>query len=49
MGIQIRQATLKDLPEITTLFKETVSSVNAKDYSDNQIKVCTSEAEEINK
>ena len=44
MLITIRQATSDDLAEITQLFKQTVESVNAKDYSAEQISVWKSGA-----
>ena len=45
--IQIRQATLNDLPEITTIFRDTIRAVNSKNYSDKQIEVWSSAANDI--
>lgn len=45
--IQIRQATLEDLPEITSIFRDTIRSVNSKDYSEKQIDVWSSGANDI--
>lgn len=45
--IQIRQATLEDLPEITTIFRDTVRAVNSRDYSEKQIEVWSSGADDV--
>lgn len=45
--IQIRQATLEDLPEITCIFRDTIHQVNSKDYSEKQIEVWSSGADDI--
>ena len=45
--IQIRQATLEDLPEITTIFRDTIRAVNSKDYSEKQIEVWSSGADDV--
>ncbi|MGC1632643.1 MAG: GNAT family N-acetyltransferase [Gelidibacter sp.] len=45
--IQIRQATLEDLPEITTIFRDTIRAVNSKDYSEKQIEVWSSGADDL--
>ncbi|WP_066224752.1 GNAT family N-acetyltransferase [Formosa haliotis] len=37
MDIKIRQATAEDLTAITTLFKDTVTTINSKDYNEKQI------------
>jgi putative acetyltransferase len=47
--IEIRQATLEDLPEITSIFRATVIHINSKDYSEAQIKVWASGADDIDK
>ena len=44
MDIEIRQATLDDLPEILNLFQETVRAVNSQHYSEQQIQVWSSSA-----
>jgi putative acetyltransferase len=31
---EIRQATLEDIPEITSIFRDTITEINAKDYSE---------------
>lgn len=49
MEIEIRQATLEDLPEITSIFRNTIRTVNSKDYSDKQIEVWASGADKTNK
>ncbi|MEO8773773.1 MAG: GNAT family N-acetyltransferase, partial [Gelidibacter sp.] len=45
--IQIRQATLADLPEITSIFRDTIRAVNSKDYSEKQIEVWSSGADDL--
>lgn len=45
--IQIRQATLNDLPEITALFRDTIRAVNSRDYSEKQIEVWASGANDL--
>ena len=47
--IEIRQAALEDLQEITSLFRDTIIHVNSKDYSEQQIKVWASGADDIKK
>ena len=47
--IEIRQATFKDIPEITSIFRDTIIHINSKDYSENQIKVWASGADDIEK
>ncbi|RTL58889.1 MAG: GNAT family N-acetyltransferase [Sphingobacteriales bacterium] len=37
--IQIRKATIEDIPSITQLFKETIETINSKDYNEEQVKV----------
>jgi len=49
LDIEIRQATLEDLPEITSIFRDTIRSVNSKHYSDKQIQVWSSGANDIEK
>jgi putative acetyltransferase len=49
MDIEIRQATLEDLPEIVTLFRETITAVNSKHYNDNQIEIWASGANDTDK
>lgn len=44
MSIVLRPAKPEDLPEITTIFRETIQTVNAKDYSPEQTKVWSSGA-----
>lgn len=45
-SIDIRQANLEDLPEITSIFRDTIIHVNAKDYSEKQIRVWASGADD---
>ena len=47
--LEIREATLEDLPEITTIFRDTIRAVNRKDYSDKQVEVWASGAEDTKK
>ncbi len=47
MDVKIRQATLDDIPSITSLFRDTVVHINSKDYSDKQITVWSSAANDI--
>jgi predicted N-acetyltransferase YhbS len=47
--ISIRPALLSDLPEMQTLFVETIETVCIKDYSPVQIKVWTSSIEHTNR
>lgn len=35
----IRKATEKDIPAITQLFKETIESINSRDYNEEQVRV----------
>lgn len=49
MDIEIRQATIEDIPEITTLFRDTVREVNSKDYSDKQIQTWSAGANDTEK
>lgn len=47
--IHIREATLDDIPYITSIFRDTIIHINAKDYSEKQIKVWSSGADDIEK
>ena len=47
--LEIREATLEDLPEITTIFRDTIRAVNRKDYSAKQVEVWASGAEDTKK
>jgi putative acetyltransferase len=47
--IEIRQATSKDLPQITSIFRDTITTVNSKDYSEQQIEVWASGADDKDK
>jgi len=47
--IEIRQSTSEDLPEITSIFRDTIIHVNSKDYSEKQIEVWASGADDIKK
>ncbi|MBJ7879262.1 GNAT family N-acetyltransferase [Gelidibacter salicanalis] len=47
MDIQIRQATVEDLPEITSIFRDTIRNINSKYYSEKQIEVWSSGADDI--
>ena len=47
--LEIREATLEDLPEITTIFRDTIRAINRKNYSDKQVEVWASGAEDTKK
>ena len=47
--IEIRQATLENIPEITSIFRDTITEINSKDYSEEQIKVWASGADDADK
>jgi len=49
MDIDFREATLEDLPEITTLFRDTIRAVNSRDYSEKQIEAWSSAADDTKK
>lgn len=49
MDIEIRQATIEDIPYITSIFRDTIVHINSKDYSDKQIRVWSSGANDIEK
>ena len=47
MDVNIRQATVEDIPYITSLFRDTVFHINSKDYSEKQISVWSSAANDV--
>lgn len=47
--IEIREATLEDIPEITSIFRDTILAVNSRDYSEEQVKAWSSGADDIEK
>lgn len=47
--LDIREATLDDIPEITAIFRDTVRTVNSRDYNEKQIEVWASGADDIDK
>ena len=47
--IEIRQASVEDLTEVTSIFRDTILHVNSKDYSEKHIKVWASGADDIEK
>ena len=49
MELKIRQATLEDIPEITSVFRDTIRAINSKDYSEKQIQVWASGANDLTK
>lgn len=49
MEIDIRQAVLEDIPYITSLFRDTIVHINSRDYTDKQIRVWSSGADDIEK
>ncbi|SDS02714.1 putative acetyltransferase [Formosa sp. Hel1_31_208] len=44
--LEIREATLEDLPEITSIFRDTIRAVNSRDYSEKQIEAWSSGADD---
>lgn len=44
--LEIREATLEDLPEITALYRDTVRAINSRDYSEKQIEAWSSGADD---
>ncbi|MFD2915854.1 GNAT family N-acetyltransferase [Psychroserpens luteus] len=44
--IEIREAILDDLPEITSIFRDTVRAINSRDYSETQIEIWSSGADD---
>ncbi len=49
MELKIRQATPEDIPEITSVFRDTIRAINSKDYSEKQIQVWASRANDLDK
>ncbi len=47
--IDFREAILDDLPEITTIYRDTIRAVNSKDYSEEQVEAWSSGADDIKK
>ncbi|MGS2727226.1 GNAT family N-acetyltransferase [Psychroserpens sp. BH13MA-6] len=47
--MEIREATLEDIPEITALFRDTIRTVNRQHYSEKQIEIWSSGADDIDK
>lgn len=48
-SFNLREASLDDMDQITTLFKETILHINSKDYSEKQVQTWASRAENTNK
>lgn len=48
-SIEINTATLEDIPEITSLFRNTIIHINKKHYSEKQISAWASGADDIEK
>ncbi|MEP5255393.1 GNAT family N-acetyltransferase [Winogradskyella rapida] len=46
-SIDIRPATANDVPEITAIFRDTITHINAADYSEKQIIAWASGADKI--
>ncbi len=44
---EIRQAALEDIPQITSIFRDTVTEINSKDYSEEHIKIWASGADDL--
>ncbi len=49
MNIDYREATIEDLSDITTIFRDTIRAVNKKNYSDKEIQVWSSGADDADK
>ncbi|RYH75518.1 GNAT family N-acetyltransferase [Flavobacteriaceae bacterium 144Ye] len=49
LELKIRQAILEDIPEITSVFRDTIRTINSKDYSEKQIQVWASGANDLDK
>ena len=47
--IDFREATADDLPEITSIYRDTIRAVNSKDYSEEQIEAWSSGAGDTKK
>ncbi|MBR9914072.1 MAG: GNAT family N-acetyltransferase [Algicola sp.] len=47
--MEIREATLEDIPEITALFRDTIRTVNRQHYSEKQVEIWSSGADDIDK
>lgn len=47
--IKIRTATLEDISDITSIFRDTIVHINSKDYSEKHIKVWASGADDVKK
>jgi len=45
--MELRQANIKDLEGLTTLFKETIQTVNTADYTPKQIKIWSAGSQRI--
>lgn len=49
MDLKIREATIDDISEITAIFRDTVRSVNSRDYNERQIEAWASGADDLKK
>ena len=47
--LDFREATQDDLPEITSIYRDTIRAVNSKDYSEAQIAAWSKGADDIKK
>ncbi len=47
--LDFREATQDDLPEITAVFRDTIRTVNSQHYSEKQVEVWSSGADDIKK
>jgi len=47
--LDFREATQEDLPEITSIYRDTIRVVNSKDYSETQIEAWSSGANDLKK
>lgn len=47
--LDFREATQDDLPEITSIYRDTIRTVNSKDYSEAQIEAWSSGADDVKK
>lgn len=47
--LDFREATQEDLPEITSIYRDTIRAVNSRDYSETQIEAWSLGADDIKK
>lgn len=47
--LDFREATLDDLPEITSIYRDTIRAVNSREYSEAQVEAWSKGADDIKK